>query len=393
MAVRSDICLILEGTYPYVAGGVSSWVHQLLNAFSELRFSLLVLLPTDDYGAEAKYQLPKNVTEIVHVSIHDYEVPEEKSGGNVREGFEIIRRFVERALEQDFSLFPELVETIVGEEASIRTRDMLFSEESWELLCSFYEARELDVSFIDFFWTFRFSILAILRALNARIPQAKIYHSISTGYAGVLGAVATIKKPDAAYLITEHGIYAKERKIEIADARWIYDETEGSARPKAHQSIFKQWWISMFRMMSQISYQYADEIVTLYEGNRKYQIMDGADPDKCKVIPNGIEMNRFTLQKEAIPPCQKEKIIISLVGRVVPIKDVKTFISACKIICQENPKIECWICGPTEEDPEYYGDCLVLRNLLGLEDKIIFKGKLDLAEFYPQMDVVVLTSI
>ena len=27
-AVTADICLLLEGTWPYVRGGVSSWIHR-----------------------------------------------------------------------------------------------------------------------------------------------------------------------------------------------------------------------------------------------------------------------------------------------------------------------------------------------------------------------------
>ena len=40
-----DVCLILEGTYPYVAGGVSSWVHSLIRGLNEFTFSLLLILP------------------------------------------------------------------------------------------------------------------------------------------------------------------------------------------------------------------------------------------------------------------------------------------------------------------------------------------------------------
>ena len=41
---EADICLILEGTYPYVAGGVSSWTHDLIRAQPDLSFHLLTLL-------------------------------------------------------------------------------------------------------------------------------------------------------------------------------------------------------------------------------------------------------------------------------------------------------------------------------------------------------------
>ena len=41
----SDVCLVLEGTYPYVSGGVSSWVHDLLGALGSRTFSLLHIGP------------------------------------------------------------------------------------------------------------------------------------------------------------------------------------------------------------------------------------------------------------------------------------------------------------------------------------------------------------
>ena len=40
----ADVCLILEGTYPFVAGGVSSWTHDLIRGLPEIRFHLLTLL-------------------------------------------------------------------------------------------------------------------------------------------------------------------------------------------------------------------------------------------------------------------------------------------------------------------------------------------------------------
>jgi hypothetical protein len=36
----ADIGLLLEGTYPYVSGGVSSWVNQIIKGFPEYTFAL-----------------------------------------------------------------------------------------------------------------------------------------------------------------------------------------------------------------------------------------------------------------------------------------------------------------------------------------------------------------
>lgn len=42
------ICLILEGCYPYIFGGVSTWMHQYINEMKEHEFVLWVI------GANAK---------------------------------------------------------------------------------------------------------------------------------------------------------------------------------------------------------------------------------------------------------------------------------------------------------------------------------------------------
>src|ERR1051325_422246 len=40
VGVPDDVCLLVEGTYPYVAGGVSAWVHDIIKGHPELRFSV-----------------------------------------------------------------------------------------------------------------------------------------------------------------------------------------------------------------------------------------------------------------------------------------------------------------------------------------------------------------
>lgn len=393
MALRSDVCLILEGTYPYVTGGVSSWVHQLVNSLSSLRFSLMIILPNEDYGKEMKYRLPSNIVEVSEVYIHDYEVHAPATRGDKRAAVATLGQFVREAQHQDFRLYHQALELLVGNPPVLSIHDILYGEDSWDLLQSFYEEAGLDISFIDFFWTFRFSLLPMLKTVTARIPRARIYHTIATGYAGLLATAAVYRNHGSALILTEHGIYAKERRIEISEANWIYDEFADSLRPDHQLAFFKRWWTEIFQLFSTLTYRYSDQIVTLYEGNRQAQIQDGADPDKCQVIPNGLDIAKYHTDKRRLPPSQRDRLVVSLVGRVVPIKDIHTFINACRILCAADPRIECWICGPTNEDPQYYGDCLIQTRLLGLEDRVVFKGKLNLVEHYPDMDVLVLTSV
>ena len=38
------ICIVAEGCYPYVVGGVSSWIHSLIQSFPEHEFIVLAIL-------------------------------------------------------------------------------------------------------------------------------------------------------------------------------------------------------------------------------------------------------------------------------------------------------------------------------------------------------------
>ena len=42
-AASADIALLLEGTFPYVSGVVSSWINQIVRAYPQYRFALVFL--------------------------------------------------------------------------------------------------------------------------------------------------------------------------------------------------------------------------------------------------------------------------------------------------------------------------------------------------------------
>ena len=57
----TDITLLLEGTYPFVRGGVSGWVHQLIEGLPELSFALVYLGAERPEREDIRYPLPPNV--------------------------------------------------------------------------------------------------------------------------------------------------------------------------------------------------------------------------------------------------------------------------------------------------------------------------------------------
>jgi len=56
-----DICLLLEGTYPYVRGGVSSWMHQIIKGLPEFSFHIIFLGSEPTLYSQPAYDLPDNV--------------------------------------------------------------------------------------------------------------------------------------------------------------------------------------------------------------------------------------------------------------------------------------------------------------------------------------------
>lgn len=52
------MCLILEGSYPYVHGGVSTWMHQYITEMKEHEFVLWVVGATHKQKGKFVYELP-----------------------------------------------------------------------------------------------------------------------------------------------------------------------------------------------------------------------------------------------------------------------------------------------------------------------------------------------
>ena len=65
------ICLILEGCYPFINGGVSTWMHQYITEMTEHEFVLWVIGAKAEDKDRFVYTLPKNVVEVHQVFLDD----------------------------------------------------------------------------------------------------------------------------------------------------------------------------------------------------------------------------------------------------------------------------------------------------------------------------------
>ncbi|MDX9944821.1 MAG: GT4 family glycosyltransferase PelF, partial [Azonexus sp.] len=85
--------------------------------------------------------------------------------------------------------------------------------------------------------------------------------------------------------------------------------------------------------------------------------------------------------------------VLCLIGRVVPIKDIKTFIRAMRTVVNQMPEAEGWIAGPEDEDQSYAEECHNLVRSLGLQDNVRFLGFQRVEALMPKIGLTILSSI
>ena len=401
-AADVDVCLLLEGTFPFVRGGVSSWVNEMVRSYPLTRFGIVFIGSRADDYAGAVYTLPDNV---VHFEAHflyqdvaaDAQGPREirgdkKAFAKSAELHVALRRGGLPSDEPDAgALMAEMI-PMLGEHGALNEAQFLTSRESWDFIVDQYQKYCTDPSFTDYFWTVRIMHKPLwqLAKLAEQLIPARVYHTISTGYAGFLGSLLHYRT-GRPLLVSEHGIYTKERKIDLLQSQWIRDNRGAFERDISQVSYFRDLWVRFFEAIGKLAYDAADDIVALYEGNRQRQIADGAHVERTQNIPNGIDVEAF----KPLVAARKNgpHRVVALIGRVVPIKDIKTYIRAIFIASRTMPDIEGWIIGPEEEDPMYAAECRTLVESLGLSRNLKFMGFQRIDEVLPRIDVIALTSI
>ena len=220
----------------------------------------------------------------------------------------------------------------------------------------------------------RSMLLPELYLLTQDIPQADIYHSTATGYGGLLGSLGKWKynKP---FIVTEHGIYTREREEELLRARWVLP-------------TFRRNWIQLFYCFSDCAYTFADRVTALFKKANDTQAELGCPAEKLSYIENGIHYQRFC----NIPEKTEDGWIdIGAVVRIAKIKDIKTMIYSFAEVKSVISNVRLHIMGDVD-DKEYFEECKHLVEQLNVKD-IIFTGVVKVTEYMEKIDFVILTSI
>ncbi len=382
----ADVCLIVEGAYPYVVGGVSAWLGDLIAHLPEIRFAIVAIKPSSA-PVPHRVTLPANVVQLVEVGL----APEPESPRPCPDN---VAAAIGDALVQVIAVggappLEALIDLLGTLDPPPRPGDVLAHPIVFDQLQRCYRATLPTASFHHYFWATRVLLGGLLAALTAPLPRAKVYHTISTGFAGAMAARAA-RQTGRPAVITEHGIYLLERQIEVLMADWIGDQVDAGMDMDGGVRDLRDLWVRAFESYGSACYAACDPIIALYGENSTVQRRLGARPERLRVIPNGINAVRFETLPDRRDPARP---LVALLGRVVPIKDVKTFIRAAAIVHAQLPDACFVVLGPLDEDPEYVLECERVIAGLGLGGVVRLVGRVAIADWLPRIDLLVLTSL
>jgi len=111
------------------------------------------------------------------------------------------------------------------------------------------------------------------------------------------------------------------------------------------------------------------------------------------VIHNGIPIDQYAAIAHQVQLRPADAPVrIGAIVRIVPIKDIKTMLQAFALVIRRIPDAQFILLGPVDEDPDYYQECIQFIDFLQLS-QVVFTGRVDVKDYLPSLDLLVLTSI
>jgi lipopolysaccharide heptosyltransferase II len=128
----------------------------------------------------------------------------------------------------------------------------------------------------------------------------------------------------------------------------------------------------------------------------RHMIKDfGVPQERIRLIPRGVDINKFPYQLIDSSGNKKKKYIIGMIGRITPIKGHIYLIRAISNVIRFMPNIKVFIIGdPPASKPYYKRELEALVKRLSLSGHIEFmRGRSDIPAQLAKMDLVVVPSV
>ncbi|WP_216587507.1 GT4 family glycosyltransferase PelF [Streptomyces brasiliscabiei] len=373
------VTLLTEGTYPHSHGGVSVWCDQLVQGMPDLDFDVIAVTGT---GREpVVWDLPAHVSRVLSVPMWGDPPEGREPRGRARHRLTTAyERFLTATLDPgaESGFAPALYE-LAGAAADGTLSAFLRSDRAIARLAAVWNrpglaVREARPTLHDAL-TATSLLEHALRPLAVPPPETGVAHAVSGGVA-VLPGLAGLERHGVPLLLTEHGVYLRERYLgyRTAPYRWPV----------------KAVVLGFFRLLAEETYRRAALITPGNRYNRLWEEQGGADPGSIRTVYNGVDPAAF-------PPAGPEPgtPTLSWAGRVDPIKDLETLIRAFALVRKRLPDARLRLFGGTPRGGEAYRErCEALAAELGHADAVTFEGRVDdIRDAYAAGNVVMLSSI
>ncbi|MFJ9587917.1 GT4 family glycosyltransferase PelF [Streptomyces acidicola] len=373
------VTLLTEGTYPHSHGGVSVWCDQLVQGMPDLDFDIIAVTGT---GREpVVWDLPAHASRVLSVPMWgdppQGRLPRGRARNQLATAYEqFLTALLDPRAEPGFA--PALY-AMARSAADGTLSPFLRSDRAIHLLTAVWNrpglaAREARPTLHDAL-TATALLEHALRPLAVPPPESGVAHAVSGGVA-VLPGLAALERHGVPLLLTEHGVYLRERYLgyRTAPYRWPV----------------KAVVLGFFRLLAEETYRRAALITPGNRYNRLWEEQGGADPESIRTVYNGVDPAAF-------PPAgpEPDALTLSWAGRVDPIKDLETLIRAFALVRARLPDVRLRLFGGTPRGGEAYRErCEALAAELGHGGAVTFEGRVDdIKDAYAAGNVVMLSSI
>ena len=399
-----SVLMTTEGTYPYGAGGVSTWCDAILRNTPDVQYVLLPLMMNPHI--EQRYDPPQNVRRVVNVPLWGTEEPAEFISGLLfADVYDRKRLTSAAAIENEFAplfrRFLEIVDTGGSDAAAFGSvlvsleqyfqrydyNETFKSPATWEVFRETLEriatarvatnprgAEHYVPTLFDLTeilrWLYRF-----LTVLNVRIPATSVSHSTAAAFCGLPCITAKIRR-GTPMLLTEHGVYLREQNLFLSRFKRLF--------------FCKHFLLNLITAVVRANYFHADVVSPVCHYNTRWEVAHGTPQAKIRVIYNGVDPDYFS------PPQAKrvdDELHVVSTARIDPLKDIETLLYVAAEVRRTHPKTRFTVHGSVA-DEDYFRKCLRLRSELHLDDVVAMgEATANVVSAYHSADVVLLTSI
>jgi glycosyltransferase involved in cell wall biosynthesis len=392
--MTTSVLLTTDGTYPCYAGGVSVWCDQLIRQLRDIDFHVFAIGYSPSHVPV--FTRPPNVVSQQVCNLWGAEQPgvrEESfsaalvrrlrtTPGAIRSGF--LHAFSDciRAILKPERSSELLAEALMRMHRFFREHDYartMSAEEVWDTylrVCRDAQSGSNSFSVEDATICIRW-LVRYLSVLAATYPVTDVVHTSMSGLAGIPGVLQK-QAHGSMYVVTEHGIFLRELYVRLSAME---------ASLPCRRFLF-----SFYEAVARMNYYFADEVTSLCEFNRKWQVRMGADAERIRITPNGVDPNVFRPPSEADARPADGRPVVLTMARIYPLKGIDVLLEAARLVQDQIPNVRWRILGDVGDRP-YYNKCLGMAESLGLAEHIEWGRTDNPAEEYRKADLFCLSSI